>query len=95
MKKLKIKENVKTQQKVMSDFPGKNVGIFTTPPCEPFFFFVAKMFFSNFPKKCWIVFFNEIDCKKFSKFFSMNSTVKNFRKCFIAEFIEKNCENFK
>ena len=37
--------------------------------------------------------FIEIDCKKFSKFFSMNSAVKNFRKFFTGEFIEKNFEN--
>ena len=33
-------------------------------------------------------------CKKFSKFFSMNSAVNNFRKFFTAKFIEKKIAKF-
>ena len=67
---------VKTQRKVMSDFSRTIVGI---PPCDPFFF-VAKIFFLNFPKKCRI-------------FFSMKLTVKNltfFRKIRKIHFCIKN-----
>ena len=84
MKKLKIKENVKTQRKLMSDFPGKIVGIAC---CDPLFF-VAKIFFRIFRKNVEFC-FNEIDCKTFAKFFSVNHfelffnslklTIKNFR----------------
>ena len=72
--------NVKNQQKVMSDFPGKTAEISSL---WPFFFFVAKknsfFIFSNFPKKShkniFEFFFNEFNSKKtfFSKFFSINS----------------------
>ena len=50
-------------------------------PCNPFFFFEFSDKMSNF-------FFNEIACKKFSKFFSMNSEVKNFE-FFFNEFNSK------
>ena len=41
----------------------------------------GQMFFFEFSEKMSNCFFNEIDCKKYSKFFT-------------AEFIEKNLENF-
>ena len=47
-----------------------------SPPCDPFCF-CGKNFFFEFSEKMSNFFFNEIDCKKFSKFFSMNSAVKN------------------
>ena len=66
---------IKTQRKIVSDFPEKIVEI---SPLWSLFRFVAKFFFSsNFPKKCRI-FFNEIDCKKFLKFFTVNFIEKKF-----------------
>ena len=68
----------KLNRKVVSDFPGKIVGISTLPP----FFLWQKCFFFEFSEKMSNYFFNKIDCKKFSKFFSMNSAVKKFRNFF-------------
>ena len=88
------------------EFPWKNC--WDSPSCDLFFCFVAKIVFSNFPKKMSNFFFNEIDCKNFQNLFSMNSAVKNFRKFlivnfrllkknskfFTAEFIQKNFRKF-
>jgi hypothetical protein len=51
---------IKTQRKVLSDFPGKIIGIL-----PPFFFVTKKFFFRIFRKNVEFFFFNEIDCKKF------------------------------
>ena len=89
----------------MSDFPGKFVGIF--PPCDTLVF-LWQRFFSIFRKNVEFVFFNEIDCKKILKLFSMNSavktleffwnslklTIKDFQIFFTTAFIEKKFRKF-
>ena len=80
---------VKTQRKVMSDFPGK---IDEFSPLWPLFFVTKNVFF-EFSEKMSNFFFNEIDCKKFSKFFSMNSAVKNFE--FFFNSLKLTIKNFR
>ena len=60
------------------------------PPWTPFFFVGIKNIFRIFRKKISKYVFNEIDCRKFLKFFSMTLTVK----IFIMFFQEINCKNF-
>ena len=62
------------------------------PPVTPFLF-CGKIFFSEFSEKMSNFFFNEIDCKKFSKFFSMNSAVKNFE--FFFNSLKLTIKNFR
>ena len=70
------RENVKTQRKVKSNFPGTIVGIpFLPVPL----FFCGKNVFSNFPKKCQN--FKNISAhKKFVKIFYFFFSKKNFQK---------------
>ena len=55
-------------------FYWKKCGI--SPPRHRFFF-QAKTFFFGFSEKFSKFFFNEIDCKKFSNFFTVNFIEKN------------------
>ena len=80
---------VKAQRKVMLDFPGNIVRI---PPCDLLFVLWQNCFFRIFRKNVKF-FFNEIDCKKFSKCFSMNSAVKNFE--FFFNSLKLTIKNFR
>ena len=95
-----MKQDVKTQWKVVSDFTGKNVENF--PPSVTVLFFLGNKFFFGFSEKFLKFCFNEIDCKKFSNFFcnefsskkffnSPKVTIQNFR--FFC-FNEIDCKKF-
>ena len=96
--------NNQTQRKVPVGFSWKNC---PPPPCAPLFFCDKNVFF-EFSEKMSNFFFNEIDCKKFSKCISMNSavkhfelffnslkvTIKSFRNFLLLNSLKKNFENF-
>ena len=65
--------------------------VFSPPPVTPFFLW-QKCFFRIFRKNVEF-FFNEIDCKKFSKIFE-NFQLKKNRNFLLLNSLKKNCENF-
>ena len=69
----KIGRKHQKQTKGRVEFSWKNCWDFT-----PLFLCGKFVFFSNLPKKMSNLFLNKIDCKKFSKCFSMNSAIKIF-----------------
>ena len=66
--------------------------LFSFPHMTPFFWTVAKLYFSNFSKSYLIFFSMKLTICEL--FFLMNSAVKKIRKFFTDEFIEKKNSTF-